>query len=79
MIKSVQSSKSVNLPSVKNFKGTEAKENSKGIAVESQAQALETKYNLACLLAATTQIENEKLRQDLAVATALMNYRKACC
>lgn len=79
MIKSVQSSKSASLVSVKNFKGNEKKEDSKGIAVESQAQALETKYNLACLLAATTQLENEKLKRELAVATALKNYSQACC
>ena len=79
MIKPVQSSKSVGLSSAKNFKGTENKADSKSIAVESQAQALETKYNLACLLAAATQLENEKLKHELATATALMNYSKACC
>ena len=79
MIKPIQSSESVAAQPLKNFKGAESKAPSRSAASNANIQALETKYNLACLLAATTQLENEKLRQELAISTALLNYSKACC
>ena len=76
MIKPIQSSECVKTQPLNNFKG--GKQVLKNPAKQSYIQSLETKYTLACLLAATTQLENEKLRQELATATALMNYSKAC-
>ena len=79
MINSIQSSESVVQQPLKNFKGAKTKAPVRSISSDANLQALETKYNLACLLAATTQLENEKLRQELAVSTALLNYSKSCC
>ena len=87
MIESIQSSKGVVSKVLNNFKGTDKKLSSKSdksfaqksSAKESNLQAAEIKYNLACLWAATTQLENAKLKQELANAIAEKNYRKTCC
>lgn len=77
MIKSIHSSNRVISQPHKNFKRIEEKSN-RGIKC-SELQAAEIKYNLACLWAATTQLENAKLKQELANAIAETNYCKACC
>lgn len=80
MIKSVKSSESLMSLPLNNFRGNEKKE--KGYSVDSKdsrLQAAELKYNLACLWAATTQLENAKLKQELANASAQVSYCKACC
>ena len=79
MIKSIQSSESVVSQPLKNFKGVKNQVTLKNATKDSKLQAAEIKYNLACLWAATTQLENEKLRQELANAMAEANYCKACC
>lgn len=78
MISSIQSSENAVSQPLKNFKGIRSRNSKKSLSTEAQVQALETKYSLACLLAATTQLENVKLKHDLANATALMIYSKAC-
>ena len=40
--------------------------------------AAQYKYGLACLYAASAKLENEKLKQELANATAQVNYQRAC-
>ena len=79
MIKAVQSSESVQAVQKKNnFKGTNNGTPVASASRLSQTQAAEYKYNLACLLAAQTQLENTKLKQQLASAAAEKNYYKAC-
>lgn len=87
MIESIQSSKGVVSKTLNNFKGNDKKLSSKSdksfskknSTKDSNLQAAEIKYNLACLWAATTQLENAKLKQELASAIAEKNYYKACC
>ena len=79
MIKSIQSSENIVSQPLKNFKGASKKGEAKNITKDSRLQAAEIKYNLACLWAATTQLENVKLKQELANAMAETNYGKACC
>lgn len=79
MIQSVQSSESVANVLKSNFKGTEAGAKKSKPASSSQLTAAEYKYGLACLWAASAQLENAKLKQELANASAQANYCKACC
>lgn len=78
MIKSVQSSEKIMAQPIKNFKGAEDTPRRSSAAKMSQLQAAETKYTLACLLAATTQLENQRLKQELANTAAIANYYKCC-
>ena len=79
MIKPVQKSEKVQVQSSKNFKSVEKKSNSKKEeAVSPELMAARYKYGLACLYAASAKLENEKLKQELANATAQINYRRAC-
>ena len=63
---------------LKNFNGSKKAQSKASSSKQSQLQAAETKYNLACLLVATTQVENARLRQELANVTAIANYYRAC-
>ena len=77
MIKPIQSSQNTTTQSLSNHNKSKASMKASP-AKMSQLQAAETKYNLACLLAATTQLENVRLKQELANAAANANYYKAC-
>ena len=79
MIKPVQQNERLQVPSSKNFKSSDKKENTqKEKAANPELMAAQYKYGLACLYAASARLENEKLKQELANATAQVNYRKAC-
>ena len=79
MIKPVQQNERLQAQSSKNFKSSDKKENvKKEKAVNPELMAAQYKYGLACLYAASARLENEKLKQELANATAQVNYRKAC-
>ena len=76
MIKPVQKSEKLQVQSSKNFKSVEKK--TKEEAVNPELMAAQYKYGLACLYAASAKLENEKLKQELANATAQVNYKRAC-
>ena len=82
MIKSVQKSDKLQVQRLENnFKSNEKKVNSNSERTETvspELMAAQYKYGLACLYAASAKLENEKLKQDLANATAQVNYLKAC-
>ena len=79
MINPVQKNEKLQVQSSKNFKSVEKKSNTKNAeTVSPELMAARYKYGLACLHAASAKLENEKLRQELANATAQINYRRAC-
>ena len=78
MIKSVQQNERLQIQSSKNFKSNEKKQKLKEEEVSPELMAAQYKYGLACLYAASAKLENEKLKQELANATAQVNYRRAC-
>ena len=79
MIKSVQSTERVNNQLLRKFSGNESK---KGVvsnpARNSELQAAELKYGLACLWMATSQFGDAELKQKLASAIAHKNYCESC-
>ena len=77
MIKPVQKNEKLQVQSSKNFKSVEKILN-KEETVSPELMAARYKYGLACLYAASAKLENEKLKQELANATAQINYRRAC-
>lgn len=79
MIKPVQKNEKSQVQSSKNFKRVEQKSKFKTEeTVNPELMAAQYKYGLACLYAASARLENEKLKQELANATAQINYRRAC-
>ena len=80
MIKPVHSSDKVKAQLAKKFGKPESKKSENfGSVTNPELQAAKYKYGLACLWAATVQLENARLRQELANATAQANYCRACC
>ena len=78
MIKPVQQSERLQVQSPKNFKRIEKKSRFNEESVSTELMAAQYKYGLACLYAASAKLENEKLKQELANATAQVNYQRAC-
>lgn len=79
MIKPVQKSEKTQVQSSKNFKSIEKKVKSRSEnTINPELMAAQYKYGLACLYAASAKLENEKLKQELANATAQVNYQRAC-
>ena len=78
MIKPVQQNEKIQVQSSKNFKSMDKKQKSNKEAVNPELMAAQYKYGLACLYAASAKLENEKLKQELANATAQVNYKRAC-
>ena len=79
MIKPVKQNERLQVQSSKNFKSVEKKSKFKANeTVSPELMAAQYKYGLACLYAASAKLENEKLKQELANATAQVNYRRAC-
>ncbi|MBQ7449922.1 hypothetical protein IJS77_00770 [bacterium] len=79
MIKPVQQKETIQTQILKKIKNAEKKTNfGNEKEVSPELMAAQYKYGLACLYAASAKLENEKLKQELANATAQVNYRKAC-
>lgn len=81
MIKPVQKTAKPQVLNLENKKLSNGKRNvnSKGLeSVSPELIAAQNKYGLACLYAASAKLENEKLKQELANATAQVNYQIAC-
>ena len=79
MIKPVQSNEKIQAQVSKKIKNNEKKTNfGKDQETNPELMAAQYKYGLACLYAASAKMENEKLKQELANATAQVNYQKAC-
>ena len=78
MIKPVQQNERLQVQSSKNFKSCEKRLKDNEENVSPELMAAQYKYGLACLYAASAKLENEKLKQELANATAQVNYKRAC-
>lgn len=79
MIKPVQKTEKAQVQPSTKIKGNEKKTNfGNDGEVSPELMAAQYKYGLACLYTASAKMENEKLKQELANATAQVNYRKAC-